>query len=235
LRGGTQPSRLCKQCVQGLSPLARGNRRPISALNRSMGSIPACAGEPMPTPSRCGASRVYPRLRGGTCTAFHPLDLDYGLSPLARGNHSKSLEGAVRGGSIPACAGEPHPSAPSGRVAGVYPRLRGGTVPALPVTLPVTGLSPLARGNRGKHPLKPDEAGSIPACAGEPQQSGEQCGLTRVYPRLRGGTRRFGARAMDCRGLSPLARGNHRAGRHADRAGGSIPACAGEPACTRSR
>ena len=91
------------------------------------------------------------------------------------------------------------------------------------------GLSPRVRGNLPPFPPPGGGAGSIPACAGEPQvgSSGGQVG--RVYPRVCGGTGgQFRPRGR-ANGLSPRVRGNP--GGQKARAGGqgSIPACAGEP------
>ena len=92
-----------------------------------------------------------------------------------------------------------------------------------------TGLSPLARGNRGGDEKRLGAEGSIPACAGEPPSSTDTSTLGRVYPRLRGGTERDRWMADQEWGLSPLARGNRRSGALAQSRCGSIPACAGEP------
>jgi len=51
-----------------------------------MGSIPACAGEPCYCDFLSSATRVYPRLRGGTVWKGAGLLARWGLSPLARGN-----------------------------------------------------------------------------------------------------------------------------------------------------
>ena len=72
-------------------------------------------------------------------------------------------------------------------------------------------------------------AGSIPACAGEPETAGASAPSGGVYPRVCGGTRAGRDAGMHWGGLSPRVRGNRikRARRAADFR--SIPACAGEP------
>ncbi len=50
-------------------------------------------------------------------------------------------------GPIPACAGEPLGLRTGLQASGAYPRLRGGTTLGGRRTGPVSGLSPLARGN----------------------------------------------------------------------------------------
>ena len=91
------------------------------------------------------------------------------------------------------------------------------------------GLSPRVRGNREPNRRTLDAIGSIPACAGEPAPAPYRCRPYRVYPRVCGGTRTSCPAPMPARGLSPRVRGNPaRCGRDSV-AGGSIPACAGEP------
>ena len=50
------------------------------------------------------------------------------------------------------------------------------------------GLSPRVRGNLLQFLGAPQLAGSIPACAGEPDAFGEYVSLWEVYPRVCGGT-----------------------------------------------
>ena len=92
------------------------------------------------------------------------------------------------------------------------------------------GLSPRVRGNRISLVVPRDGPGSIPACAGEPSWYPSRPRPQRVYPRVCGGTVWPRLRDRTPRGLSPRVRGNH--GHRLARAGGggSIPACAGEPA-----
>ena len=73
------------------------------------------------------------------------------------------------------------------------------------------------------------EAGSIPACAGEPRSSRVDLRACRVYPRVCGGTRTRMTYAIPFEGLSPRVRGNLGHARFDHRGSGSIPACAGEP------
>ena len=92
-----------------------------------------------------------------------------GLSPRVRGNPIFQCLELVRDVSIPACAGEPvHSSAitPDDRV---YPRVCGGTSRCPPESNTGTCLSPRVRENLAELSGTIDGAGSIPACAGEPQ------------------------------------------------------------------
>ena len=92
---------------------------------------------------------------------------------------------------------------------GVYPRVCGGTWRVALSSLPVLGLSPRVRGNRGSG------AGvSIPG---------------RVYPRVCGGTPDVIIEPNVPEGLSPRVRGNPLEPPRQEPILRSIPACAGEP------
>ncbi len=94
-------------------------------------SIPACAGEPYQTEIAHHAAPVYPRVCGGTTIqVFQDLPA-INLSPRVRGNHAPGAVDAPGGGSIPACAGEPHGEEHVDFRHGVYPRVCGGTRPWL--------------------------------------------------------------------------------------------------------
>ena len=71
--------------------------------------------------------------------------------------------------------------------------------------------------------------GSIPAGAGEPRIACPHPAEKEVYPRRCGGTVEVVQTDLSDKGLSPQVRGNLRPGRFHLKAGGSIPAGAGEP------
>ena len=111
-----------------------------------------------------------------------------GLSPRVRGNPEITRGYQPAEWSIPACAGEPLAVSPSGGPDRVYPRVCGGT-PEQQRAVPVAGgLSPRVRGNPIFPGLGPPQAGSIPACAGEPGYAAAVGLNVRVYPRVCGGT-----------------------------------------------
>ena len=193
---------------------------------------------------------------GGT---GHPQDTNQGeagLSPRVRGNRRRQAGADGRGGSIPACAGEPATSVPACADATVYPRVCGGTRCALGRKPVPAGLSPRVRGNHITYCEPFCGMRSIPACAGEPVTGIDGdvvravyprvCGGTRcprlsesrttVYPRVCGGTAHLPERQSEIEGLSPRVRGNHPTPLKLNRSRGSIPACAGEPStCSGSR
>ena len=125
--GGTAMHDFAEWIVQGLSPRVRGNRHVTAPSVVSIGSIPACAGEPTAGLRALNRSRVYPRVCGGTSSANAMLFLLSGLSPRVRGNLGPAGFARNDPGSIPACAGEPIRRARSRRIVRVYPRVCGGT------------------------------------------------------------------------------------------------------------
>ena len=155
--------------------------------------------------------------------------LRWGLSPRARGNPTTVSQTARRGGSIPACAGEPRKTLSIIIGLPVYPRVRGGTAGAAVSTSQSLGLSPRARGNHRVGSAGVGGVGSIPACAGEPRSRGSVPCSNAVYPRVRGGTHWRGNSSKSPKGLSPRARGNPLRSHPESESGRSIPACAGEP------
>ena len=152
-----------------------------------------------------------------------------GLSPRVRGNRGVRLRRRARGGSIPACAGEPLSTSSPSTLRTVYPRVCGGTYTSSISRSRLTGLSPRVRGNPHQHLRAGPLHRSIPACAGEPVP----CACARygwwVYPRVCGGTGVSQLAALVEHGLSPRVRGNRADGYFYLDGCGSIPACAGEP------
>ena len=75
------------------------------------------------------------------------------------------------------------------------------------------GLSPRVRGSRRDVLNLLQTDGSIPACAGEPQDRGDDAIDDRVYPRVCGGADQVEHWLDTCTGLSPRVRGSpsHRA------------------------
>ena len=207
----------------------RGNLEPLTRQHVSIGSIPACAGEPHGVIFTSTLNPVYPRVCGGTINRAHWVSAEKGLSPRVRGNQSMDCTEMGAYGSIPACAGEPGKNAFRKLGGRVYPRVCGGTPKKAHDPPGREGLSPRVRGNLKTAEGRPLSKGSIPVCAGEPERRPRGPGRCWVYPRVCGGTRYAGRAWRRSAGLSPRVRGNqvreHR--RRTDVR--SIPACAGEP------
>ena len=229
VRGGTMQAAGIIEAGEGLSPRARGNQRRTDDRGRLVGTIPACAGEPIARYWCACALGDYPRVRGGTTEVSNILRLPRGLSPRARGNRHKASHDSDCMGTIPACAGEPPARWRPSRQRRDYPRVRGGTAQRRASMSSRLGLSPRARGNRGTGFRLIDLNGTIPACAGEPTSSVWRSPGLRDYPRVRGGTTGESACASPENGLSPRARGNPHPSNARSTVAGTIPACAGEP------
>ena len=185
--GGTTSWTFCHHPEIGLSPRVRGNpaiiRHPVVAL----GSIPACAGEPLNDNIIAGAHKVYPRVCGGTSYASSCVTRGV-LSPRVRGNQTGPASSPYRQRSIPACAGEPYPARLGLPLGKVYPRVCGGTLNVVLLGNSKQGLSPRVRGNLQDIPPSAICRRSIPACAGEPSSTSPAGYVLRVYPRVCGGT-----------------------------------------------
>ena len=172
---------------------------------------------------------VYPRVCGGTRSTTPACRASRGLSPRVRGNPVPGGTCAGSGGSIPACAGEPHGGVSSPSPSRVYPRVCGGTLVQHHILDEDVGLSPRVRGNPPRRATTCFVVGSIPACAGEPFGGALGCHYTGVYPRVCGGTPVRCAAPGQAVGLSPRVRGNRGGIRPVPGRQRSIPACAGEP------
>ena len=94
---------------------------------------------------------------------------------------------------------------------------------------PDVGLSPPTRGIRQASGNVVTYVWSIPAYAGDPPLSGRSAGLSRVYPRLRGGSRAARLGGLRLRGLSPPTRGIPATRLSPLTLTRSIPAYAGDP------
>ena len=134
--------------MQGLSPLARGNPDYTLSLKPRHGPIPARAGQPQRCQQSGMSIRAYPRSRGATGVPGAFMPSIKGLSPLARGNPSRGRFSRSWAGPIPARAGQPMLGTGWIAIRWAYPRSRGATAYAFGNHMSVTGLSPLARGNR---------------------------------------------------------------------------------------
>ena len=105
--GGTLECHQLTLQSKGLSPRVRGNLGQPDDERVSVGSIPACAGEPDVVWRADHANEVYPRVCGGTPGVGLGLAGKTGLSPRVRGNPFAAAPECLADRSIPACAGEP--------------------------------------------------------------------------------------------------------------------------------
>ncbi len=168
---------------------------------------PVCAGTTRPSVPPRRMPGGHPRVRG-----VHPFFAFFharwtGPSPRARGTLGGSGHGAVRRGSIPACAGT--------------------TVAVVIGCQWLRGPSPRARGPPLRWPWRNPPAGSIPACAGTTAPRSSSSAPTRVHPRVRGDHHQRLHKRCPKVGPSPRARGPRLRRHLRNDPLGSIPACAG--------
>jgi len=171
VRGGSASDADRPPRTVGRSPRARGKRAGEGESDRMNRSIPACAGEASASCgiawSRRGATRVDPRVRGGSPPAHAAQQPRGGRSPRARGKRPGRIGFGYDRRSIPACAGEATRQPRRTRPLRVDPRVRGGSSSSSTTAEPSSGRSPRARGKQEIALARCGEHGSIPACAGE--------------------------------------------------------------------
>ena len=170
----------------GLSPRVRGSLGGFNHPRYVVGSIPACAGQPVTHRSGRFGIWVYPRVCGAAVTNMRMRRSSHGLSPRVRGSRLPRLPRVRPYRSIPACAGQPPPSSSTCPPGSVYPRVCGaasGTDIRCPFN---PGLSPRVRGSLHLAPTAECGLGSIPACAGQPVYAVTPSAAEGVYPRVCG-------------------------------------------------
>ena len=227
---GAVPASTC--AATGLSPRVRGNHPPRRQLAVPVRSIPACAGEPAPNPITSTATSVYPRVCGGTRPPLprRIIRRRQGIGPPALPQATRKETPPRRKVYPRVCGGTRASRRPTSIVIGLSPRVRGNLWRYAAATgRRVGGLSPRVRGNRCQGLSKAPRRRSIPACAGEPPRHTAATSPAQVYPRVCGGTRRWGDSIGHFLGLSPRVRGNHPRRWLGLFPLWSIPACAGEP------
>ena len=136
----------------GLSPRGRGKRAGPNQGKIQGRSIPAWAGE---TGKALGVACrwwVYPRVGGGNAAMNDQLQDHRGLSPRGRGKPLALPRFVRRHRSIPAWAGETRGRAHRANIRPVYPRVGGGNVIVIYLSVHVAGLSPRGRGKLSASP-----------------------------------------------------------------------------------
>ena len=226
--GGNITIRPSNTRTKGLSPRVRGKRNAMLPKHWHIRSIPACAGETGNRRSAAPEPPVYPRVCGGNAPPRAIQRVAEGLSPRVRGKLFDAGGVPLFKGSIPACAGEAGENPAQPGMAGVYPRVCGGShFPTLRAARQ-HGLSPRVRGKPSSLCAIGRPARSIPACAGEAGPSGSGFRRRVVYPRVCGGSAKTKMIPGKGQGLSPRVRGKPLLPVPYPQLWRSIPACAGE-------
>ena len=92
--------------LTGLSPQAQGKPEQDLIAIKSLGPIPASAGETSSLIAGTPVVKVYPRKRGGNGDVVGRWTAPKGLSPQARGKRYRDTLNVACVGPIPASAGE---------------------------------------------------------------------------------------------------------------------------------
>ena len=150
----------------GSSPLARGTHAVNLETRICSGLIPARAGNTRRDDQKKKSIRAHPRSRGEhTCHGISLLCAS-GSSPLARGTRGALPAPHTDQGLIPARAGNTMPEMMMSGIIGAHPRSRGEHPGVDEAVFEHEGSSPLARGTRVEPAGDGDDAGLIPARAG---------------------------------------------------------------------
>ena len=216
--------------IPGLSPRVRGSHLRAGSPQRSQGSIPTCAGQPLGLQDRLHPREVYPHVCGAAVTQGNEQRNIMGLSPRVRGSHAYRAPKPSLRGSIPTCAGQPPASWPFQASAEVYPHVCGAAWSRNVICPIVLGLSPRVRGSPVESPKRIEASGSIPTCAGQPMSAVVLPPEPTVYPHVCGAAHITSGSATADQGLSPRVRGSLDQATWTDKGWGSIPTCAGQPA-----
>ena len=150
----------------GLSPLARGTRRCHCRRRRDARFIPAGAGNTLCAECANDDGAVYPRWRREHFSERKGSPGRDGLSPLARGTLVRLMQGILSERFIPAGAGNTRWRRRRQILQTVYPRWRGEHCTIMGNSLPLDGLSPLARGTPPTPSWRQRSGRFIPAGAG---------------------------------------------------------------------
>ena len=152
--------------IEGSSPRVRGTRCSFRRGTRTIGIIPACAGN---TVLLCGhflLLRDHPRVCGehsGLSSAPNAPDRS---SPRVRGTQNIEIIDNLADGIIPACAGNTGGWQLLVGRHGDHPRVCGEHPRSSSLTMPPAGSSPRVRGTLHVHDVRGGLRGIIPACAG---------------------------------------------------------------------
>ena len=174
---------------------------------RRQGTIPAHAGETRAGSARMASMWDHPRACGGNAATSSIFCGGRGPSPRMRGKRCAPHRQRGRAGTIPAHAGETRTRAAGGPLQGDHPRACGGNLIPGGQPEPSGGPSPRMRGKHETDVKQVDNAGTIPAHAGETHVAAEEVLKIRDHPRACGGNNSSISLVASCSGPSPRMRG----------------------------
>ena len=191
----------------GTSPRVRGKLPRHRDRRKTAGYIPARAGEALGDVPKPRQFQVHPRACGGSGQSRHRRRPDQGTSPRVRGKPRRRASKRSRRWYIPARAGEAARRQRSALISRVHPRACGGSRAPVNDRSHHPGTSPRVRGKRALPPDVHDDAGYIPARAGEAPPCRPSPPRLQVHPRACGGSTLWRATRELTTGTSPRVRG----------------------------
>ena len=205
----------------------RGTPSGVVGFVYKAGIIPAYAGNTKDYREHTPHVRDHPRVCGEHCKGVLICGILLGSSPRMRGTPSQTQCAARPSGIIPAYAGNTVTIMKNPSKTWDHPRVCGEHLTGNPYLLMVQGSSPRMRGTLGFSVTNTNDAGIIPAYAGNTVRA---CSLRLVmwdHPRVCGEHPRDTAPRVQTRGSSPRMRGTLRPQGRDAACPGIIPAYAG--------
>ena len=226
-RGEYAPYHRERRVGAGSSPLSRGILLAVSMSRRTIGIIPALAGNTPAAPTRPAEASDHPRSRG----EYSPLNCErvssLGSSPLSRGIREGLMRRLLRSRIIPALAGNTLSHGHMVTHIRDHPRSRGEYDHSRLQQRLRRGSSPLSRGIPSAWKNTTRAVRIIPALAGNTLSGARGTIHDKDHPRSRGEYARNGAFFAALPGSSPLSRGIRLKKNPYSRRHGIIPALAG--------
>ena len=211
----------------GSSPRMRGTRHHARLETVETGIIPAYAGNTRERHGTVSDRRDHPRVCGEHKRLPRTHTTRPGSSPRMRGTLQRSLDMWYFIGIIPAYAGNTQSNTMRGASVWDHPRVCGEHLTGNPYLLMVQGSSPRMRGTLGFSVTNTNDAGIIPAYAGNTWRPSSNLRCVRDHPRVCGEHEAFGTSASKAQGSSPRMRGTLVARIPEEIRGWIIPAYAG--------
>ena len=150
----------------GSSPRVRGTLLAFHSFIRSIGIIPACAGNTGNSRTNVFRLRDHPRVCGEHICRVMWVTVYPGSSPRVRGTLDRISSSSMEMGIIPACAGNTNGEVWRLVTSGDHPRVCGEHMVRASFFRSSGGSSPRVRGTPQQVPQAGAARGIIPACAG---------------------------------------------------------------------
>ena len=151
--------------------------------------------------------RDHPRMHGEHRGDLFDVVQAQGSSPYARGAQPDARAPSSARGIIPVCTGSTECALRGAHHRRDHPRMHGEHGARKPVSLPLWGSSPYARGAPQVSISPEEDAGIIPVCTGSTAGHRSWKAVPRDHPRMHGEHLASGDEAGRTHGSSPYARG----------------------------